>query len=97
MPIFPEKGKQFSKNSEFGTLIILYVCCLIDGNNDLSIILNVVSAFGYIALDNLGRLQGNNPSLPAFESLARKELIIDMEKNSNRFKLLKYIYQNARL
>ena len=24
MPIFPEKGKQFSKNSEFGTLIILY-------------------------------------------------------------------------
>ena len=65
--------------------------------NDLSIILNVVSAFGYIALDNLGRLQGNNPSLPAFESLARKELIIDMEKNSNRFKLLKYIYQNARL
>jgi hypothetical protein len=65
--------------------------------NDLSIILNVVSAFGYIALDNLARLQGNNPSLPAFESLARKELIIDMEKNSNRFKLLKYIYQNARL
>jgi hypothetical protein len=65
--------------------------------NDLSIILNVVAAFGYIALDNLARLQGNNPSLPRLESLARKELIIDMEKNSNRFKLLKYIYQNARL
>jgi len=65
--------------------------------NDLSIILNVVAAFGYIALDNLARLQGNNPSLPAFETLNKKELIIDMEKNSNRFKLLKYIYQNARL
>ena len=65
--------------------------------NDLSIILNVVAAFGYIALDNLARLQGNNPSLPVLATLHKKELIIDMEKNSNRFKLLKYIYQNARL
>ena len=65
--------------------------------SDLSIILNVIAAFGYVALDNLARLQGNNASLPAFETLARKELIIDMEKNSNRFKLLKFTYQNAAL
>ena len=64
---------------------------------DLSIILNVIAAFGYVALDNLKRLQANNASLPAFETLARKELIIDMEKNSNRFKLLKFTYQNANL
>ena len=65
--------------------------------SDLSIILNVIAAFGYVALDNLARLQGNNASLPAFETLARKELIIDMEKNTNRFKLLKFTYQNAAL
>jgi len=65
--------------------------------SDLSIILNVIAAFGYVALDNLARLQGNNASLPAFETLARKELIIDMEKNTNRFKLLKFTYQNASL
>ena len=65
--------------------------------SDLSIILNVIAAFGYVALDNLARLQGNNASLPAFETLARKELIIDMEKNVNRFKLLKFTYQNAAL
>ena len=65
--------------------------------SDLSIILNVIAAFGYVALDNLARLQGNKASLPAFETLARKELIIDMEKNANRFKLLKFTYQNAGL
>jgi hypothetical protein len=65
--------------------------------SDLSIILNVIAAFGYVALDNLARLQANNVNLPAFETLARKELIIDMEKNTNRFKLLKFTYQNASL
>jgi hypothetical protein len=64
---------------------------------DLSIILNVIAAFGYVALDNLKRLQADNTCLPAFETLARKELIIDMEKNANRFKLLKFTYQNANL
>jgi hypothetical protein len=65
--------------------------------NDLSIILNVIAAFGYVALDNLKRLQADNASLPAFETLARKELIIDMEKNSNRLKLLMFTFQNASL
>jgi len=65
--------------------------------SELSIILNVIAAFGYVALDNLKRLQADNASLPAFETLSRKELIIDMEKNSNRFKLLKFTYQNASL
>jgi len=65
--------------------------------SDLSIILNVIAAFGYVALDNLKRLQANNSILPAFKTLARKELIIDMEKNTNRFKLLKFTYQNANL
>ena len=65
--------------------------------SELSIILNVIASFGYVALDNLKRLQADYTSLPAFETLARKELIIDMEKNSNRFKLLKFTYQNASL
>jgi hypothetical protein len=68
--------------------------------SDLSIILNVIAAFGYVSLDNIKRLQANNSNnsiLPAFDTLARKELIIDMEKNSNRFKLLKFTYQNANL
>ncbi len=63
--------------------------------SDLSIILNVIAAFGYVALDNLKRLQGTNNQLPAFNSLARKELIIDMEKSINRLKLLKFTYQHA--
>ena len=67
---------------------------------ELFIILNVIAAVGYVALDNLKRLQANNSNnsiLPSFDSLPRKELIIDMEKNSNRFKLLKFTYQNASL
>jgi len=67
---------------------------------DLSIILNVIAAFGYVALDNLKRLQANNSNnsiLPVFDALPRKELIIDMEKNINRYKLLKFTYQNASL
>ena len=64
---------------------------------DLSIILNVIAAFGYVALDNLKNLQGSNATLPKFETLARKKLIIDMEKNKNRYKLLKFTYQNAAL
>jgi hypothetical protein len=67
---------------------------------ELSIILNVIAAFGYVALDNLKRLQVNNSNnsiLPSFETLPRKELIIDMEKNTNRFKLLNFTYQNAYL
>lgn len=64
---------------------------------ELSIILNVIASFGYVALDNLKKLQGQNDTLPAFETLARKKLIIDMEKNINRYKLLKFTYQNASL
>ena len=64
---------------------------------DLSIILNVIAAFGYVALDNLKNLQASNATLPKFETLARKKLIIDMEKNKNRYKLLKFTYQNAAL
>lgn len=40
-------------------------------------------SFGYIAMDQLIRLQGNQDHLPAYDSTHRKDWIIDMEKIEN--------------
>ena len=58
-----------------------------------SFLMASVYAFGYIALDNLKRIQGNEKSLPDFSTLPRKELIIDMELWKNRWKCLQYIHK----
>ena len=62
----------------------------------LKIKLSLIPALGYVALQNLKRLQGNNKSLAAFANYARKELIVDMEKVKNIIKLFKYSFQITR-
>lgn len=51
-----------------------------------------ICAFGLIALDQLEALQGDAASLPPLDALARKQLVIDMEKRGNLVKWLKYTY-----
>lgn len=58
--------------------------------------LSLIPALGYVALENLKRLQGNNTSIDPFNNYARKELIIDMEKVKNIIKLFKYSFQIAK-
>ena len=58
--------------------------------------LSLIPALGYVALENLKRLQGNKDSLSPFTQYARKELIVDMEKIKNLIKLFKYSFQIAK-
>lgn len=64
--------------------------------NKLGITLSVIPGFGYIALENLQIIQGREPCLPPLNALPRKALVIDMENNANRIKLVKFAYQNAK-
>ena len=62
----------------------------------LLIQLSIIPAFGNIALDNLSKLQDIQGNLPKFSEVDRKDLIIDMEKTKNRFKLIQYAYKIAK-
>ena len=62
----------------------------------LLIQLSVIPAFGNIALDNLSKLQDIQGNLPKFSEVDRKDLIIDMEKTKNRFKLIQLAYKIAK-
>lgn len=62
----------------------------------LLIQLSIIPAFGYIALDNLSKLQEQQGVLPKFSEVLRKELIIDMEKTKNRIKLVRHAYHIAK-
>ena len=58
--------------------------------------LSLIPALGFVALENLKHLQGKNERLNPFIAYPRKDLIIDMEKIKNIFKLVKYSYQIAK-
>ena len=62
----------------------------------LQIKLSLIPALGYVALENLNRLQGENKTLQPFKEYPRKELIIDMEKVKNIVRLFKYSYHIAK-
>jgi hypothetical protein len=62
----------------------------------LLIQLSIIPAFGYIALENLSKLQNNHGNLPKLSEVERKDLIIDMEKTTNRFKLIRHAYHIAK-
>lgn len=62
----------------------------------LQIKLSLIPALGYVALENLKRLQGENKTLQPFKEYPRKELIIDMEKVKNIVRLFKYSYHIAK-
>jgi hypothetical protein len=58
---------------------------------------SIIPAFGDIAINQLKELQSNSPSLPNFNQIPRKSLIIDMEKMINKYRLIKYAYKNGKL
>jgi len=58
--------------------------------------LSLIPALGYVALENLKKLQGKDGKLKPFAAYPRKDLIIDMEKLKNILKLIKYSYQIAK-
>jgi hypothetical protein len=62
----------------------------------LQIKLSLIPALGYVALENLNRLQGDKNTLQPFKDYPRKELIIDMEKVKNIVRLFKYSYHIAK-
>lgn len=62
----------------------------------LLIQLSIIPAFGYIALDNLSKLQDIHGNLPKFSEVERKVLIIDMEMTTNRFKLIRHAFNIAK-
>jgi len=61
--------------------------------NKLLTTLSAIPSFGYIALENLKKIQGNASELPPIHSMERKKLIIDMEQPKNLIRLIKYSYQ----
>ncbi len=64
---------------------------------EFSILISVIPAFGDIAIQQLKRIQGNSSSLPNFNEIKRKELIIDMEKPSNIIRLFQFAFKNGKL
>lgn len=58
---------------------------------------SIIPAFGDIAISQLKELQTNSSSLPNFNQIPRKLLIIDMEKTINKYRLIKYAYKNGKL
>lgn len=63
-------------------------------NNKLSLKISLMSicALGIIAIEQLEKLQDNSHQLPNLKTVARKSLIIDMEKFSNLYKFIKTTY-----
>ncbi len=61
--------------------------------NKLITQLSFIPAFGYLALDNLKKLQDENGNFKKFNEYLRKSLIIDMEKPRNIFKLIGFAYK----
>jgi hypothetical protein len=59
----------------------------------LKIKLSPIPAFGYIAIQNLSNIQGQQNTLPDLNKIPRKDLIIDMEKTVNRIKLIQEAYK----
>ena len=57
----------------------------------------VIPAFGDIAIQQLKRIATNSSTLPNFNEIPRKSLIIDMELSANKYLLLKYAYKNGKL
>ncbi len=64
---------------------------------EFSILISIIPSFGDIAISQLKRIQGNSSSLPNFNQIKRKELIIDMEKPYNIFSLFYFAFKNGKL
>ncbi len=58
-----------------------------------AISLAIIPAFGFIAINQLSKIQDAGNVLPDFKSIPRKALIIDMEKPLNIFRLILHAYK----
>jgi hypothetical protein len=58
---------------------------------------SLIASFGDIAIHQLQKLNNNLGQLPDLRQVARKQLIIDMEKPFNIGRLFLYAYQNGKL
>jgi hypothetical protein len=58
---------------------------------------SIIPAFGDIAMNQLKGIASNSSTLPNFNEIPRKSLIIDMELASNKYRLIKYAYKNGKL
>ena len=58
---------------------------------------SIIPAFGDIAMNQLKGIASNSTTLPNFNEIPRKSLIIDMELVSNKYRLIKYAYKNGKL
>lgn len=56
-----------------------------------------IYAFGLVALEQFGRLQGDQPRMPSWMELRHKDMIVDMEKPANIWRWIRYVYRFARL
>ena len=59
----------------------------------LKIKLSAIPAFGFLAINNLWKLDNQYNGLPDLKNIARKDLIIDMEKPINQLKLIQEAYK----
>jgi hypothetical protein len=64
---------------------------------EFAINMSIIPAFGHIAINQLKQLQSNSNTLPNFNEVNRKALIIDMEKNINIIRLIRYSYKFGKL
>jgi hypothetical protein len=55
-----------------------------------------ICSFGLVAIRQLQSIQGDKPALPNLRELPRKELVIDMEKNGNRWYCISQVYRLTR-
>ena len=100
---FANTQNEFEKiRDQYVSQINKYKICVekLDYNDSKKLIfqikLSLIPALGFVALENLKQLQGKNERLNPFIAYPRKDLIIDMEKIKNIFKLIKYSYQIAK-
>lgn len=64
---------------------------------EFAIHMSLIPSFGGIAIHQLGKLNTNSDTLPQFDQVNRKALIIDMEKPRNIIRLILLAYKNGKL
>jgi hypothetical protein len=89
---FKEIEHLFNQQLERVLLAINNLPFSISKKQSFVIKLSLLPALGIIALKNLGTLENKEGQLPNLKTVPRKSLIIDMEKLSNIFKMIRLSY-----
>lgn len=85
-------------SQELTTQVLIYLKWVesLDANKKVKskfkFITSVISALSYVGLDQLRSIELKHELLPNLNALSRKDLIVDMEKWNNRWRLLKHLY-----